>query len=59
MPRPPPCSPRSRPRNGLGEGVLLPDGLLVEEYPHAEGLTYAFHAPLSRSAWRAPAAVSA
>jgi ATP-dependent Lhr-like helicase len=30
-----------------------PDVLLVEEYPNAEGLTYAFHAPLSRSACEA------
>jgi ATP-dependent helicase Lhr and Lhr-like helicase len=27
-----------------------PDTLLVEEYPHDEGLTYTFHAPLSRAA---------
>ena len=30
-----------------------PDSLLVEESPHEEGLTYTFHAPLSRSACEA------
>jgi ATP-dependent Lhr-like helicase len=33
--------------------VPPPGGLLVEESPHAEGLAYAFHAPLARAACEA------
>jgi ATP-dependent Lhr-like helicase len=33
--------------------VPAPGSLLVEEYPHDDGLTYTFHAPLSRSACEA------
>jgi ATP-dependent Lhr-like helicase len=35
------------------------DGVLVEESPHAEGLAYTFHAPLSRSACEALARATA
>ena len=33
--------------------IPAPNSLLVEESPHEEGLTYTFHAPLSRSACEA------